>query len=158
MTISAKGRRLLATAMTNQAEAKALADKIDGAASQQSLIAIEDLAADADIANRPVFAAPTAMTLESAALIAQGAFAGIDAGNTMVVTLKDGAGNTIVTKTYNNVTVPTNSGVNDLGTLDATQKILTANELVTLSITNGATANPPAMLLRLTFGRTVTGG
>lgn len=66
--------------------------------------------------------------------------------------LKDaGDTNTIVTKTYNNVTVPTNNGVNDLGALDATHKVLAANEIVHLTVTCGTTADPPAMLLRLVF-------
>lgn len=155
MTVSAKGRRLLGTAMTNSLEANALCNQIDAASDQVVNVPVEDLAAGADIAARPVAALPTAMTLVSASLLAQGAFAGIDAGNTMVVDIKDGAGNTIITKTYNNVTVPVANAANDLGTPDATQKLLTANEVVTMSITNGATANPPAMVLQLTFRRTL---
>lgn len=113
-------------------------------------IPIENLAADADIAARPVFAAPRAGVLLSAALLAQGSFTGVDNSNTMVVLLDDGT-NTIVTRTYNASTVPTNNGVNDLGSLSETHQVLTANEIVRLSITNGTAADPPAMLLRLVF-------
>lgn len=119
-------------------------------ANRTVLIAVEDLAADADITSRIVAAFPTAVTLVSAALIAQGSFAGVDNSNTMAVTLKQGS-NTIVTKTYNGTTVPTDNGVNDLGALDGTFKSVAANVPVTLTITNGSTANPPSMLLRLTY-------
>lgn len=48
------------------------------------LIEIADLAAGADIAASTVFAHPRAGTLVSAGLLAKGAFAGVDAANTMV--------------------------------------------------------------------------
>lgn len=114
------------------------------------LIPIEDLSAGGDISARPVFADRRGGTLVSAALIAQGSFAGIDDSNTMVVLLDDST-NTIVTKTYNTATQPTASAANDLGSLSATHKVLAADEVIRLTITNGATANPPAMLLRLEF-------
>lgn len=69
----------------------------------------------------------------------------------MVVALTDGAGNAIVSKTFDNVTIPTNSGYDDLGALDATHKILTASEIVKVAVTNGATANPPSLFLVLRF-------
>jgi len=114
-------------------------------------IPIEDLGAGADIAARVCFANPLAGQLVSAGILAVGSYAGVDAGNTMVVALTDGAGNSIVSKTFNNTTVPTNSGLDDLGTLDATHKILTASETVKIAITNGATADPPGLFLVLRF-------
>lgn len=114
---------------------------------------IEDLAAGADIVARPILAVPTGMsaTLVSASIISQGAPAGIDDANTCVIVLTDGT-NTIVTKTYNTGTAfPASGASGDLGTLDATHKILTAGEKLCLAVTNGATANTPAFMLQLVY-------
>jgi len=43
------------------------------------------------------------------------------------------------------------NALNDLGALDATHKVLTAGETVSLAITNGATANPPPMRLVIRY-------
>ena len=78
-------------------------------------------------------------------------FGTIDDGNTSVFAVTDGAGNAIVTKTYNTATQPTGNALNDLGGLDGTHKVLTAGEVVKLAITNGATAKTPAGYLVLRF-------
>lgn len=146
-----------ATAITAAAAAAAAAQATADTASSVAfkdevvLIPIEDLAAGADIAARPVYVNPLAGTLISIGILAQGSYAGVDAGNTMVVAITDAAANSIVSKTFDNVTVPTNSGFDDLGTLDVTHKILTASEIVKVAITNGATANPPGLFLVLRF-------
>lgn len=154
MALSDYASRLLRDGLTR----RDAADEIVNAINLSTLnnfkavyIPIENLSAGSDISARVVFAAAAAVTLESVALVAQGAFVGIDNSNTMVVAIADGAGNSIVSKTYNTATQPTDNGVNDLGTLSSTHKVLTANETVTFAITNGSTADPPAMLLRLTF-------
>lgn len=116
-----------------------------------TVISVEDLAADADIAARPIFAASAdGNTLTKIGIVPQGASAGIDNDNTSVIAIKDGAGNTIVSKTYNTGTQPPASGAYaSLGTLDVTHKVLTANEVVTLTVTNGTTADLPAFLVIL---------
>ena len=81
----------------------------------------------------------------------QGAPAGIDNSNTCVIAVKDDAGNTIVTKTYNTATQPPSSDYEDLGALDGTHKVLTAAEHLTLSVTQGATADMPAFVLILVW-------
>lgn len=109
---------------------------------------IEDLAAGADIADRVLAAFPRGGQVLRAGFVANGTFGGIDAANTAVFALTDGAGNTICSITYNNVTVPVNNGYSTLGTPDATHSLLTANETFRVSITNGATANlPPGTLI-----------
>jgi len=118
---------------------------------QHTQISVEDLGAGADIATREVFVHPRAVTLKSVGILTDGAPAGVDDGNTMVVTLADDAANTIVTKTYNAGTQPPTSDYEDLGALDGTHKVLAAGEHVTLSVTNGATANPPAFLIILVW-------
>lgn len=133
----------------------------DGAAAIKSsvktqtvFIPIEDLAADGDIAARTVFVRSGGCTLTSVGLVAQGTFAGVDNSNTIVADLKDGDGNTICTQTLDDGTagvIPVDNGLNDLGALDATNKVLQDNELVTIDITCGTSADPPAMLLRIEF-------
>lgn len=113
-------------------------------------IGIEALAANEDIAARAEFYNARACTLLSAGILLRGASAGIDAGNTCVVALADAAANAIVSKTYG-ATAPTANALNDLGTLSATHKVLTAGEIVTLAITNGTTAATPALDLILTY-------
>lgn len=123
---------------------------LTGVASQFIVYQVEDLEADGDIAARALFVCPTGFTftLSSAKIIAQGNSAGIDAGNTCAITVSNGT-NAIVTKTYNNVTTFPDGAVGDLGALNGTYKILAAGEILKFSITDGSTANPPAMILQI---------
>jgi len=116
----------------------------DAHAEQAVRIAVENLAAGADIADRPVFVHPRAVTLVSVGILTEGAPAGVDDGNTVVLTVADDADNTIVTKTYNTGTQPPTNDYEDLGALNATHKVLQAGEHVTLTVTQGATADMPA--------------
>jgi len=109
-------------------------------------VPVEALAAGVDIAARPVYAHPRASTLVSAGILTQGAPT-CGGADTIVVALKDGAGNTIVTKTYNAGAPPPTSDYADLGALNGTYKSLDALELVTLSVTQSAGAIMPAFAL-----------
>lgn len=111
------------------------------------MIHIEDLAAGADIAARAEWAAPAGgATITKIGIVPKGASAGIDNSNTAVVAVADAAANSIVSKTYDTATQPpAASTYADLGTL--TNATLTANEVVTVAVTQGATANLPAFLL-----------
>lgn len=117
----------------------------------QALVAVEDLAAGADVAARAVFKAPsTGAVLTAAGLLMQGASAGVDDANTAVVAIADGAGNAIVSKTYNTATQPPAANAyGSLGSLDAVHQVLAADEIVTLAVTQGPTADLPAFLLVL---------
>lgn len=115
---------------------------------------IEDLGAGADIAARAIFVTPAGLdaTITSVDIIPQGTNAGIDDSNTCVIAIADGAGNSIVSKTYNTSTPLPGSGVvGNLGSLDGTYKVLSAGEKLTVAVTNGATANPPALMLQVTY-------
>lgn len=117
-----------------------------------ALIAVENLAAAADIVNRPVFAHPGGAELVSAGILTQGAPAGVDDANTVVIALKDDAGNTIVTKTYDTANQPPSSDFGDLGLLSATHKILVDDEHVTLDVTQGGTTSDmPAFVVVLRY-------
>lgn len=114
---------------------------------------VEDLAAGADIADRVIFVAPAGIdvTLVSASIVAQGNAAGVDDSNTCVVKLSDGA-NTIVEATYDaDPGFPAAATATSLGTLSADYKALAAGEKLYLSVTNGATANPPAFMLQVVY-------
>ena len=121
-------------------------------AEQTVIVRVEDLAAGADIATRPIFVhPPSPVTLVSVGILTEGAPAGVDNDNTAVLALADDAANAIVTKTYNTATQPPTADYEDLGALDGTHKVLTAGEHVTLSVTQGATANLPALSVILRY-------
>lgn len=112
---------------------------------------VADPAADADLAATAIGAAPLqGGTVLSASLVLFGNTAGIDGSNTCAVTISDGAGNTIVTKTYG-ATPPTDAAINDLGAIDATHGVLTGGECVRAAVVNGTTANLPAYAIVVTI-------
>ena len=102
-------------------------------------VLIPQLGAGVDVTNRPVFACPHIGTMKSVGILYSGAPAGIDNADTVVLTLKNGAGTTIATKTYDLANQPPTSGYDSLdGSLD---DALAAGEVWTLSIVQGATAD-----------------
>ncbi len=159
LSADAAGRAKMADGFITNAKIAADADialsKLSATARKSVLsYQIEDLSAGADIANRVIFQAPSGIdvTLVSAAIIPQGSAAGVDDSNTCVIALADGSGNSIVSKTYNTGTaIPAAGVLGDLGVLDATYKALAAGEKLALSITNGTTANPPALMLQVVY-------
>jgi hypothetical protein len=120
---------------------------------QTILYQVEDLAADGDIAARPIYFVPTGLTatLVSADIVPLGNAAGVDDSNKCTIALTDGS-NTIVTKEFDaSPAFPASGVVTNLGALDGTHKILAAGEKLCLSVTNGTTANLPAFLLQITY-------
>jgi hypothetical protein len=130
-------------------------EQLSAAANTRVLVvAIEDLSAGADIAARTILYAPagTDITLVSAGIIPLGSSAGVDDGNTAVIALADGDAAAIVTKTYNTGTQPPAAGtIGDLGALSGTYKVLSAGEKLTVAVTQGATANLPALYLQIVY-------
>lgn len=127
-------------------------DLTTGAARKIMLIPIADLAGGADLGEFAVAKLDVAGTVLSASILCgSGNDAGIDAGNTSVHTLKNGAGGTtIVTKTYSNtVTWPNANTEDDLGTI--ANASISANGIITYTVTNGATANLPAYTLVIEY-------
>lgn len=118
---------------------------------QTLLIPVAALEAGADLAATIVAAIPRAATLVSIGFLSGGDFGTVSDASTAVFAVTDGAGNAIVSKTYNTATQPSTTAINDFGTLDGTHKVLTAGELVKLAITNGATAVTPAGFLVIRF-------
>lgn len=111
---------------------------------------VEDLAAGADIAARAIHSFDTDGWIISARVINQAtAAAGIDNSNTCVITLATGAG-TVVTKTYNaSVVFPAGNVEQDLGAIS--NHHAAAGTVLTLAVTNGATANPGPFLISVDY-------
>jgi hypothetical protein len=122
---------------------------IEGSARHVFAYEVENLAAGADIADRPIWAAPSGgAVITKVGIVPQGASAGVDNANTAVVNVEDGSGNSIVSKTYDTANQPPASGAyGDLGSLSGTHAVLTANEVLRLDVTQGATADLPGFVL-----------
>jgi len=112
--------------------------------------AVEDLGAGADISTRAIHAFDADGWLVSARVVNQAsAAAGIDNSNTCVLTLATDAG-TVVTITFNATTpFPAANAKTDMGALSNTHAL--KNYVMTLAVTNGATANPGQFLVEVDF-------
>ncbi|MBI1825874.1 MAG: hypothetical protein HY287_05875 [Planctomycetes bacterium] len=111
---------------------------------------VEDLAAGADIAARAIHHFGAAGWLVAARVVNQStAAAGIDNSNTCVVAIATDAG-TVVSTTFNVTTAfPTSNARFDMGALSNAQ--VRANYIMTLAVTNGATANPGPFLVEVDY-------
>jgi len=103
--------------------------------------AVENLAAGADIAARAIHAfGQDGWIVEARVVNSSTAAAGIDAGNTCVVALAIDAG-AVASKTYTNTVVfPGANASDNLGTI--TNGHAAKGNVLTLAVTNGATADP----------------
>jgi len=110
---------------------------------------VADLDANGDLTDIPVFRCPCALEIVEIGIIPQGDDAGIDADNTSVWLTEVGS-TALVTKTYNNtVTFPDKGVYESLGTVGNGKR--DEGDIVTLSITNGTTANTPAVILQVEY-------
>lgn len=112
--------------------------------------AVEDLAANADIAARAIHAFTAAAWVVSARVVNQAdAAAGIDASNTCTVTIKNGA-STVVVEVFDDVTTfPAANAQQTLGTV-ANQRAAKGDEL-TLTVLNGTNADPGPFLVEIDY-------
>lgn len=112
--------------------------------------AVENVGAGADIAARAIHSFTGEGWIVAAAVVNQAtAAAGIDAGNTCVVTVAINAGN-VASKTYNNTTVFPNANSRDsLGTI--TNHRANPGDVLTLAVTNGATADPGPFVVEVDY-------
>ena len=147
---------MLGIEMCSREAARILVEAIEAAASNQMVYSqVSDLSAGGDLSGLIVFYAPSEVTISELGFLAQGVFAGIDNSNTMVVTVTDGDDNVLVTKTYNTATQPVDETYNNLGAVDAQYATLAEGGVLKLTITNGSTANPPAMILVTHYAPTI---
>jgi hypothetical protein len=112
--------------------------------------AVEDLAAGADIAARAVHAFGAEAWVVGARVVNQAtAAAGIDDGNTCVVTLAGDAG-TIATETFDSTTTfPAANTAHAMAGLVNTH--IPQGDVMTLSVTNGATADPGPFVVEVDY-------
>ncbi len=112
--------------------------------------AVENVAAGVDIAARAVHAFACSGWIVSARVVNQAtAAAGIDNSNTCVVALATGAGS-VVTETFDaTTTFPAANTDQDLGPVSNTH--VTAGEVMTVAVTNGATADPGSFLVEIDY-------
>jgi len=104
-----------------------------------------NLATGYGITSEPIFASFYASTLTKIGILTTGTPAGIDNSNTVILTIKNNSGTTIVSKTYNAATQPPTKAFEDLGALVETA--FASNEYLTVTVTQGTTANMPAFIL-----------
>lgn len=111
---------------------------------------VEDLAAGADIAARAIHAFEKDGWIVSARVVNQAtAAAGIDNSNTCVVTLATGAG-TVVSETFDaTTTFPAANTDQDLGSVANVH--VSAGDVLTLAVTNGATADPGPFVVEIDY-------
>jgi hypothetical protein len=112
--------------------------------------AVENLSAGQDIAARSVHAFDSDAWIVSARVVNQATTAsGIDDSNPCVVTLGSLAG-TVATATFNTSTVfPDSNAAADLGAVSNAHAV--AGTIVTLTVTNGTTANPGPFSVELDY-------
>ena len=112
--------------------------------------AVEDLGAGADIAARAIHSFDSPAWLVTARVTNQAtAAAGIDASNTCVVALVT-TGGAVVTATFDNTnTFPAANAKKDLGALSNT--FAATGHVMTVAVTNGATANPGPFLVEVDY-------
>ena len=108
---------------------------------------VVNLAAGSDITAQPFFGSYYAFTMGKIGILVKGTPAGIDNSNTVVITIKNSAGTTVVEKTYNLATQPPTNSFADLGTLQVTS--FTSNDYLTVTVVQGTTANMPPFAIVL---------
>jgi hypothetical protein len=112
-------------------------------------VLIPQLGAGVSVDSRPVFAIPDAGTMKSVGILYSGISAGINDANPVVVTIENGAGTTVVTKTYNTATQPPTSGYDSLDA--ALDNTVAAGEVWTIDIAQTGTANLAELYVVTTF-------
>ena len=116
-------------------------------AEQTAYIPVAALEAGSALSSTLLWAHPRACELVSVGYLAAGDYGTVSDASTSVFAVTDGDGNAIVSKTFNTATQPSATAINDFGTLDETNKALSAGEGIKLAITNGSTAATPAGVL-----------
>ena len=112
--------------------------------------AVEDLSAGADIAARAIHVFEKEGWIVSARVVNQAtAAAGIDNSNTCVVAVSAG-GSAVASKTFDaTTTFPTANAASDMGAISNAH--VAAGGVMTLAVTNGATADPGPFLVEVDY-------
>ena len=115
------------------------------------LIPVEDLGAGSDIAARPALVAPAALTVTSVLVLPYANSAGVDAGNSVVLTLRNiTEGVDVATVT---VTADFVSGTPITVTITGANADVAASDVLGITVTQGATANTAGFAFQVSFVR-----
>lgn len=115
------------------------------------LYAVEDLAAGADIAARGLYQAQAAETVVDARVVPFGTGAGIDAGNSSVITLRNITEGVDIATVTQTAAFTANTPV--ALAITAANADVAASDVLGLVVTNGATADTPAFVLQFAVQR-----
>jgi len=109
------------------------------------IIDVENLAQGSDIPSRTISGRQQGFTWVAISILTKGIPTGIDNSNTVVITLKNRAGDTIITKTYNGGSVPPSNDIESLGTPLILE--LDPLDIIAIFVKQNGTANMPAFSL-----------
>lgn len=133
------------------------AKNVDQSLKKRSVfIPIAALSAGTSAADMPLFRCPCSLEVIGVNIIAQGDDVGVDASNTSAWLVECGS-TALASKTYDNVAEDgvafPNKGVVDPLTLSATlaNRRRAEGDVITYSITNGATAATPAAIIEIEY-------
>jgi len=107
-------------------------------------------AADADISNFIAWKAPLACTITKLQLIPLEDYVAAASANDATIDVNKNNGATAVAS-LNVVTALLQGSINDMGSLDASEKILDAGDNLTVDLTANGTANIPAQILQVDY-------
>lgn len=110
---------------------------------------VENLAAGADLTERAFFSHPNALTVLAAKIIPEGASAGVDGSNTIVVTLRNITEAVDVASVTRTADLAANTPVSL--TLTAANADIAAGDVLGVVVTNGAAADPDTFVVQFSF-------
>ena len=108
---------------------------------------IPNLAPGSDISGLPIYGSGYDRSFSKIGILTKGVPSNINDSNTVVLTIKNGAAQTVLTKTYNTSNQPPTNDFEDLGTILISD--ISANDKLTIDITQGTAANMPAFSIIL---------
>lgn len=121
----------------------------DSAKTHIATYKVETLAAGADLADIPMFRCPKNCIIKEVGVIGEATASGIGEGNASVFLVEVGA-TAIATKTYDDeVPFPAKGAYDSLGAISNAKRA--EGDIVTLSITNGDTADVPVLTVQVEY-------
>ncbi|MEE8574276.1 MAG: hypothetical protein V3T30_02590 [Thermodesulfobacteriota bacterium] len=128
-----------------------LKNLLDAANKQSVSIFLPDPGgADADITNFIVWKAPVDCTVTKLQLLPHAAYVSASGNEAVVDVNKNDGATPIATVTFT-TSPPAQGSINDMGALDATEKVLDAGDNITVDLTANGTGDIPAQLLQIDY-------
>jgi len=108
---------------------------------------IEDMGPGVKITNRPLVYFNEELPINDIGILALGAPSGVDDSNTVVITIKNRAGSTVVTKTFDTANQPPNKDYVSLGTLSINEVV--DGDILKITMACNGIANMPAFRIMI---------